>query len=61
MKELHFEEKSKLDACYQQRRKSSWLFNAYLTEIIAKRFVGFNYSVLKKGYFSQHIDFSLEV
>ena len=60
MKELHFVEKAKLDACYQQRRKSSRLFNAYLTEMMAQIFVGFIFSVLEKVYFSQHIDFPLK-
>ena len=60
MKELHFVEKAKLDASYQQRRKSSRLFNAYLTQMMAQIFVGFIYSVVEKVYFSQHIDFPLK-
>ena len=60
MKELHFVKNSKLDACYQQRRKSSRLFNAYLTQMIAKLFMGFIFSVLEIVYFSQHTDFPLK-
>ena len=59
MKEPHFVENSKLDACYQQRRKSSWLFDAYLTQMILKLVVGFIFSVLEIVYFLQHTDFPL--
>ena len=59
MKEPHFVENSKLDARYQQRRKSSWLFDAYLTQMILKLVVGFIFSVLEIVYFLQHTDFPL--
>ena len=50
-------ENSKMEASYQQRKKSSRLFNAYLTQMIAKLFVGFIFSVLEIAFFSQHTDF----
>ena len=57
VKELHFVENSKLIACSQQRRKSSRLFNAYLTQMMAKLFAGLLFSVLQIVYFSLHTDF----
>ena len=60
IKELHFVEKSKMDACYQQRRKSSRLFKAYLTQMMAKPFVGSIFSVLEIVYFSQRTHFPLK-
>ena len=60
MKELHFVEKSKPDACYQQRKKISRLFNAYLTQMMAKLFVGLIFLVLEIMYFSHRTDFPLK-
>ena len=57
VKELHFVENSKLIVCSQQRRKSSRLFNAYLTQMVAKLFAGLLFSVLQIVYFSLHTDF----
>ena len=50
----------RMEVCYRQQRKSSRLFNAYLTQMIAKLFVGFIFSVLEIVYFSQHTDFPLK-
>ena len=60
MKELHFGENSKLDACYQHRWKSSQLFHLYLTHMILKLVVGLISLVLQVFYFSQHTDFPLK-
>ena len=60
MKELHFGENSKLDACYQHRWKSSQLFHVYLTHMILKLVVGLISLVLQVFYFSQHTDFPLK-
>ena len=52
-KDLLSIENSKLVACYEKRRKSSRLYNAYLTQMIAKLI----FSVLKVTYFLQRTDF----
>ena len=53
MKDLLSIENSKLVACYEKRWKSSRLYNAYLTQMIAKLIL----SVLKVTCFSQRTDF----